>query len=91
MKEYRDHANITGNEQASSSSSQPSNPRPEKWQTLDQQYGLDDMYELETEEDTQTLEQEYQSYATGILAKHGIDIVKYWDVRLLIFVLPWFH
>jgi hypothetical protein len=38
------------------------------------------MYELEGEEDIQTLEQEYQSYVTAALSKPGTDIVKYWDV-----------
>ena len=47
---------------------------------LDQQYNLKDMYELEGKEDTQTLEQEYQSYITSVLSKPGTNIVKYWDV-----------
>jgi hypothetical protein len=80
MKEYRDRSKSTHGGLASSSSSQPLNNQPEKWQTLDQQYGLEDMYELEGEDDTQTLEQEYQSYVTAALSKPGTDIVKYWDV-----------
>jgi len=86
MKEYRARSKGTRDGLASSSSSQPSNNPPEKWQTLDQQYGLKDMYELEGEEDTQMLEQEYQSYVTGALSKPGTDIVKYWDVRTSMFV-----
>jgi len=87
MKEYRGRSKGTRDGLASSSSSQPSNNPPEKWQTLDQQYGLKDMYELEGEEDTQTLEQEYQSYVTTTaLSKPGTDIVKYWDVCTSMFV-----
>jgi hypothetical protein len=86
MKEYRDRSK-TCDELASSSSSQPSSSRPEKWQTLDQQYGLEDMYELEGEVDTQTLEQEYQSYVTAALSKPTTILVKYWDVCTSMFVL----
>ena len=51
-----------------------------KWKTLDQQFGLNDMYELET------MEQEYQLYITGILSKSGTDMIKFWDVCIQIFL-----
>ena len=42
------------------------------------------MYELEADREDQTIEQEYQSYVTGILSKLGTDMIKFWDVRTLI-------
>jgi hypothetical protein len=86
MKEYQDHSK-THNELISLLSSQPSSSQPEKWQTLDQQYGLEDMYKLEGEVDTQTLEQEYQSYVTAALSKLTTILVKYWNVCTSMFVL----
>ena len=87
MKEYRDCSKSTHDELTSKSSSQPSSSQPEKWQTLDQQYSLEDMYELEGEEDTQALEQEYQSYVTAALSKPTTVLVRYWDVRTFMFLL----
>jgi hypothetical protein len=86
MKEYRDRSK-THNELMSLLSSQPSSSQPEKWQTLDQQYGLEDMYKLEREVDTQTLEQEYQLYVTAALSKLTTILVKYWNVCTSMFVL----
>jgi len=79
MREYHDRAKDTISPDTPSSSRQSSSIQPEKWQTLDQQYGLEDMYELEADHEGQTIEQEYHSYVTG-LSKPGTDIIKFWDV-----------
>ena len=86
MKEYRDYAKNIPGADTHSSAEQSTSGQPEKWQTLDQQYGLDDMYELEADREDQTIEQEYQSYVTGILSKLGPDMIKFWDVRTYIFL-----
>ena len=44
------------------------------------------MYELEAVWEDQMIKQEYQSYVTGILSKLGTDMIKFWDVRTLIFL-----
>ena len=81
MKEYHDHAkNIPGTD-TYSLAEQSTSGKSEKWQTLDQQYGCDDMYELEADQENQTIKQEYQSYVTGILSKLGTDMIKFWDVH----------
>jgi len=82
MKEYRGHAKCAAALDAHTSARKSLGVQPEKWQTLDQQYGLDDMYELDADQEDQTAEQEYQSYVTGILCKAGTDMVKFWDVRV---------
>jgi hypothetical protein len=82
MKEYRGHAKRAAAVDAHALARQSLGVQPEKWQTLDQQYGLDDMYELDVDQEDQTAEQEYQSYVTGILCKAGTDMIKFWDVRV---------
>jgi len=81
LKEYRDKAKKTPTGYAPPTSQSP-DVLPEKWQTLDQQYGLEDMYEPEADQANQTIEQEYQSYVTGVLSKPGTNMIKYWDVRI---------
>src|ERR1700692_518755 len=84
MKEYRDHAKNTPGTDTHLLARQSSGA-PEKWHTLDQQFGLDDMYELEADQEDQTIKQEYQSYVTGVLSKLGTDMIKFWDVDFLTF------
>jgi len=85
MKEYHDRAKNTPGTDTHLLARQSSGA-PEKWQTLDQPFGLDNMYELEADQEVQTIEQEYQSYVTGVLSKLGTDMIKFWDVCIQIFL-----
>ena len=49
MKEYRDRAKNTPGTDTHLLARQSSGA-PEKWQTLDQQFGLNDMYKLEADQ-----------------------------------------
>jgi len=84
MKEYHGHAKCAAAVDAHMLARQSLGVQPEKWQTLDQQYALDDMYELDADQEDQTAKQEYQSYIMGILCKAGTDMVNFWDVHYIV-------
>ena len=44
------------------------------------EYGFQDMDVKDLNEGVQTVEQEYQSYAMGILSSPTLDILRFWEV-----------
>ena len=53
----------------------------EKWQNLDDQYGLDDMFdEPSAPAQIQSLEEEYGSYIHAPLSVKGTNLLQYWQV-----------
>jgi hypothetical protein len=53
----------------------------EKWQSLDSQYGLDDMFDEPEDVVPQTVDEEYMSYISAPLSGKGTDLLSYWQVR----------
>jgi len=78
MAEYRKRAKDTGT--VSSTLPNLTATLAPAYTSLAEEYGLTDM-QFATLEDVegQTLEQEYQSYVTG-LSKPGTDMLKFWEV-----------
>lgn len=62
----------------------------EKWQCLDDQYGLLDMFDDPVQSTRQmTVDEVYVTYVNAPLSPKGTSIIKYWEVRqLLLDVLP---
>jgi hypothetical protein len=59
MKEHCNHAkNISGTD-AHSHAEQSTSGQPKKWQTHDQQYGLDNLYEPQADQEDCMIEQGY--------------------------------
>jgi phage portal protein BeeE len=51
---------------------------------LAQRFGVNDMYITDTSDlQTQTIEQEFQSYISGKPTKEKTDIVKFWEVSMM--------
>ena len=68
-------------------------PSGEKWQQLDLQYGLEDMFDEEVYDavKTQTVEEEWTAYVRAPLSPKGTDLVQYWDVSHSYVPLPCTH
>jgi hypothetical protein len=59
----------------------------EQWQDLDEQYGLDDMFDDAVEVSSQqTLEEEYAAYVNAPLSLKGTQMLPYWEVRHFIHI-----
>ena len=57
----------------------------EKWQTLDSQYGLDDMFDTPiTSSNEMTTNEEYAAYVNGSLSPAGTVLLTHWEVSPLI-------
>jgi len=53
---------------------------------LARKYGLADMQlGASRDSEVQTLEQEYQSYVTAPLSVEGTDLLRFWEVRNILF------
>jgi len=53
---------------------------------LARKYGLPDMQlGASRDSEAQTLEQEYQSYVTAPLSVKGTDLLRFWEVRNILF------
>lgn len=55
----------------------------EKWQSLDSQYGLDDMFDEPVALVEQTVDEEYSAYTSAPLSAKGTDLLTYWQVSLM--------
>lgn len=79
MMEYTD------DEQTMPPDTRASTPSKGGFETLARQYGLDDM-DLggpTAQSSNQSVDDEFNSYANGILSPLGTDILKFWEVRSL--------
>jgi hypothetical protein len=81
MKEY--HARAA----AQDPDPHPSSPQPQSdtgnsWDQLAEQYGLDDMMELEdnVSQAEQTVDEEFSAYTSSPLSPRDTNIIKFWEV-----------
>jgi hAT family C-terminal dimerisation region len=84
MYEYRRKKSATGENEEQSAQAHRANTTDhraeEPYLNLAKDYGLVGEMDIgESDPDTQTVEQEYQAYATGKLSKHA-SILKFWEV-----------
>jgi hypothetical protein len=76
MREYRDRRSPRVTVVSAKSVSS------EQWEDLDEQYGLDDMFDDAGEPtQQQTLEEEYAAYVNAPLSLKGTQMLPYWEVR----------
>lgn len=77
MKEYRTPSSVESEDLAIDDSE----PVPLGYETLGEQYGLEDMdIFAPSDQQDQTIEQEYQSYVTERLSSAGTSTIKFWEV-----------
>jgi hypothetical protein len=55
----------------------------ESWQSLDSQYGLDDMFDEPEVTVAQTVEEEYMSYMSAPLSTKGTELLSFWQVSFI--------
>ena len=57
------------------------NLRREKWESLDAEYGLTDMFEESSEtRNGMTIGEEYGAYVNAPLSSKGTPLLKFWEV-----------
>jgi len=79
MQEYRDRSKPAASDEALPTT--PAVAPVEAWQTLDSQYGLDDMFEpVEESRELATVIEEYESYVKGPLSKPGTNLLQFWSM-----------
>jgi hypothetical protein len=79
MQEYRDRSKPAASDEALPTT--PAVASVEAWQTLDSQYGLDDMFEpVEESRELATVTEEYESYIRGPLSKPGTNLLQFWSM-----------
>jgi hypothetical protein len=60
----------------------------EKWESLDDQYGLVNMFEDPAElMHEMSLDEEYASYVNAPLSPKGTPLIKYWEVMCLLYLV----
>jgi hypothetical protein len=75
MKEYRARTCVSAPPLVNTASS------AEKWEQLDQEYGLADMFdETIVEVRGLSLEEEYGAYINGPLSPKGTSMLQFWEV-----------
>ena len=80
MHEYRQSASGENEESSGANAAIHGTERPQ-YMSLAEQYGLEDMDDGNPDENTQTVEQEYQAYVTALPSPKSVDILKFWEVR----------
>jgi len=62
-----------------------------KYMSLAAQYGLDSDMEIgESGANEQTVEQEYQAYVTAPLSPKSINILKFWEVGIMLMIFKYY-
>ena len=87
MKEYRTRTNIdTQVPSAHASTWTAPQLQSHGWDQLAQQYGLDDMIELNDNsvQPQQTVDEEFLAYTTALLSARDTNIIKFWEVSYLL-------
>jgi hypothetical protein len=62
----------------------------EKYFSIADKYGIDDMDIGESGESEQTVEQEYQVYITAPLSSKTVNILKFWEVGGLLVIFLYY-
>ena len=79
MQEYRDRAKPVAPDEDLPTT--PAVASVEAWQTLDTQYGLDDMFEtVEESGELAMVNEEYEAYVKGPLSKLGTNLLQFWSM-----------
>ena len=79
MQEYRDRSKPAASDEVLPTTLAVASV--EAWQTLDSQYGLDDMFEpVEESRELATVVEEYESYVKGPLSKPGTNLLQFWSM-----------